>query len=96
MSIYDKLNEPQREAVYHTDGPLLILAGADAQDRISDRRAECESVEYPGDHVYEQGSRRDERKGGFPGGLWLGKHLGKHFSFDVCADFKKIYRPAWV
>lgn len=28
MSIYDKLNEPQREAVYHTEGPLLILAGA--------------------------------------------------------------------
>ena len=28
MSIYDKLNEPQKEAVYHTDGPLLILAGA--------------------------------------------------------------------
>ncbi len=28
MSIYDKLNEPQREAVFHTDGPLLILAGA--------------------------------------------------------------------
>lgn len=28
MSIYDKLNEPQRESVYHTDGPLLILAGA--------------------------------------------------------------------
>ena len=28
MSIYDKLNEPQREAVYHTDGSLLILAGA--------------------------------------------------------------------
>ena len=28
MSIYDKLNEQQREAVYHTDGPLLILAGA--------------------------------------------------------------------
>ena len=28
MSIYDKLNEPQREADYHTDGPLLNLAGA--------------------------------------------------------------------
>lgn len=28
MSIYDSLNEQQREAVYHTDGPLLILAGA--------------------------------------------------------------------
>lgn len=28
MSIYDTLNEPQREAARHTDGPLLILAGA--------------------------------------------------------------------
>ncbi len=28
MSIYDTLNEPQQEAVYYTDGPLLILAGA--------------------------------------------------------------------
>ena len=28
MRIYDTLNEPQREAVLHTDGPLLILAGA--------------------------------------------------------------------
>ena len=28
MGIYDSLNEMQREAVYHTEGPLLILAGA--------------------------------------------------------------------
>lgn len=28
MSIYDTLNEPQRQAVFHTEGPLLILAGA--------------------------------------------------------------------
>ena len=28
MSIYDSLNTEQQEAVYHTDGPLLILAGA--------------------------------------------------------------------
>ena len=28
MSIYDTLNELQREAVLHADGPLLILAGA--------------------------------------------------------------------
>lgn len=28
MSIYDTLNEQQKEAVLHTEGPLLILAGA--------------------------------------------------------------------
>lgn len=28
MSIYDTLNEQQQEAVFHTEGPLLILAGA--------------------------------------------------------------------
>lgn len=28
MSIYDTLNDKQKEAVLHTEGPLLILAGA--------------------------------------------------------------------
>lgn len=28
MSIYDTLNERQRQAVMQTDGPVLILAGA--------------------------------------------------------------------
>ena len=29
MNIYDSLNPQQQEAVYHTEGPLLILAGRD-------------------------------------------------------------------
>lgn len=28
MSIYDTLNDVQKEAVFHTEGPLLVLAGA--------------------------------------------------------------------
>ena len=28
MTIFDTLNEKQQEAVLHTEGPLLVLAGA--------------------------------------------------------------------
>lgn len=28
MSIYDTLNEEQKKAVFQTEGPVLILAGA--------------------------------------------------------------------
>ena len=47
MSIYDTLNPKQKEAVLHTDGPLLILAGAGSgktrvlTHRIADMIDEC-------------------------------------------------------
>ena len=28
IEIFKRLNDPQKEAVYHTQGPILVLAGA--------------------------------------------------------------------
>ena len=40
MSIYDSLNPVQQEAVFHVDGPLLILAGAGSgKTRVLTHRA---------------------------------------------------------
>ena len=52
MSIYDTLNDRQQEAVFYTEGPYT-------QDCLADRSDRSEPMEYPGDHIYEQGSRGD-------------------------------------
>ena len=38
MSIYDTLNDRQQEAVFYTEGPLLILAGAGGRQKDSQQK----------------------------------------------------------
>ena len=101
MSSYDLLNPEQKEAVLHTEGPLLILAGAGSgKTRVLTHRVaylieqgvapwNILAITFTNKAAGEMRERVDKLVG-----TWQRQYLGQYLPFHLCADSAALYRSA--